>query len=674
MINFISSSLQGDGIHPDFFHHLWLQNRNDEDKNDSDRFRLGETSSRCCIRIPDTVTFRLGQPLQWYFINERNQRISILKKRKKNLSVEKIEQVFLRKARASVGEHLTEHDIVAYFVASSECTSRNRAENGVCNETISCDVEYLNAEQLRESYIYVFQTTSFVNGLSLFIPSLSDDFLYTRRKNQSGILQRFMNPSGGGKNSQIQALCTTKMCILERRRNKQDIRDTRYGLYERAVTFEGPETYSTLLPIRGKALSGVIEELCYQVIDVISKSCGSSNKDDIRMVLNLKVDENEKVWILYSTSIRCVAKSDGYNKEFSTSAAKRTWSKNTVNMNQLITLAPSVKLSEYANHDSAKTISNEKIMTICPSCNEFENNEHFQPVMYKTIISHFEQVIEISGKQGWPPREDIIKAGRNIGFGRLKNLSQSLPTEEDLLIPPVIRTLHPRLGCDGYKRYRIDSLFLHKECKMCESCFLSYAELVSNSYKIKKSVQVHDDVTYSTYIGPTKRLKSQAKKASSCSTNKFLANLLKNHEKISTIFSDLIIQGPSLPSAITNPPLITYESDIKKLLPLPYDEIETPKQPLIHLIQLEAAKKKSRCKTKDSSENINPYKVPLTLIGERSSKKRKKMKKSFEVLSNQGKDKDNHPLEKQNERTIVQNRNMICILSNALEKCKSVND
>jgi hypothetical protein len=52
-------------------------------------------------------------------------------------------------------------------------------------------------------------------------------------------------------------------------------------------------------------------------------------------------------------------------------------------------------------------------------------------------------------------------------------------TEEDVLIPPVLRHLHPRLTASVFKRYRRDPLFLFKQSPVCEECFLVYAELAS---------------------------------------------------------------------------------------------------------------------------------------------------------------------------------------------------
>ena len=82
------------------------------------------------------------------------------------------------------------------------------------------------------------------------------------------------------------------MCVLERRKTKQDLHDSRFGLYERAVTFEGPEVFSVALPLRGEILSGKLRSICERVLQYFSKDLIGVNApcdSGIRMVLHLKV-------------------------------------------------------------------------------------------------------------------------------------------------------------------------------------------------------------------------------------------------------------------------------------------------------------------------------------------------------------------------------------------------
>mmetsp|Transcript_38001 Transcript_38001/g.56863 ORF Transcript_38001/g.56863 Transcript_38001/m.56863 type:complete len:94 (-) Transcript_38001:248-529(-) len=84
---------------------------------------------------------------------------------------------------------------------------------------------------------------------------------------------------------------------------------------------------------------------------------------------------------------------------------------------------------------------------------------HRGSVPYKTIISHYEKVMEISVAQDdtslWPPHPDLIKTPGGIGFGRIgQMISKDEVINKDVTIPPVIRQLYQRLKVDGYLRYR----------------------------------------------------------------------------------------------------------------------------------------------------------------------------------------------------------------------------
>lgn len=457
--------------------------------------------------------------------------------------------------------------------------------------------------------------------------------MHKNRNNQSGILQRFLSPSGGGKNNaQIQAICTPKMCILERRKNKYNLDDSRYGLYERAVTFEGPELYSTSLPIHGSALTEQLQDLCSRIIDDIaympdagdSKSSQEQFKQHMRMVINLKIDQKEKVWILYSTSIRAMTVQAEIVDDIAIPQIDRNRIKKPLNMKKLVTLAPSIKLDEHANHDPSKIISNRKDFIRCPSCDKMENKEFFQPVLHKTIISHYEKWVEIHGTTTWPPSMELIKAAGNVGFGCVVHDEATQANIESRLIPPVIRSIYPRLDADGYRRYRSDCLFLHKECEVCECCFLSYAELASNGFHITRPVEIHDEISYSNLLDIGKSKKSSNHKSIDSSALKVKpSKFISDREKVTSILADLVINVPKLPEAIVNSPMTKYRENTQKVLQLPFRLTQWSDQPLTHLIDLEAKKRKIMSKRDTSSENVNPYKVPLKLVVDRCSTKKR---------------------------------------------------
>ena len=306
--------------------------------------------------------------------------------------------------------------MVAYFIASADCTSRFRrrqssgtsssgvdagstsdesdesdnddgdsshANDNDDDTTTTCDIEYFDREGLKA-------------------------FLAHGRKNQTGILQRFMQPTGGGThNALIQAIWTPNLCLMERRRTKQSLHDTRFGLYERTVTFEGPDVHSTSKPIRGTVLGNRIKHLCNEMVRHVSEVTGAESRKRSRggsrsrnaatqalaapaagqlsrMVLYFKVDVNDDIWVLFTSSLRLDGDGGGAGGGGGVSCGNQNAlqlqplgsSTNTttaaapapLNINSIVKLGPNIKLNPKANHDPHKILDNEIVLSYCPSC------------------------------------------------------------------------------------------------------------------------------------------------------------------------------------------------------------------------------------------------------------------------------------------------------------------
>lgn len=70
-----------------------------------------------------------------------------------------------------------------------------------------------------------------------------------------------------------------------------------------------------------------------------------------------------------------------------------------------------------------------------------------------------------TGVVEWPPSAEILEAAGGVGFGDIRlatNVDPSTIAREDVVVPPVIRSLHPKLAAGGYERHRRDPLFLYK--------------------------------------------------------------------------------------------------------------------------------------------------------------------------------------------------------------------
>jgi hypothetical protein len=225
-------SIHGDGISDQFFELLWAK----------DELNFGPN-----ISVPDTVIFRYGKPTQWYFSGLDGK---LKKKNKQNLINVRIEEAFTRRAVGC--------DLVAFYIETAE----EGDEDGPSGVAATSMVEYFDRKGLH-------------------------DFLYNRFKQKSGVLQRFIEPQGTH-NSMVRAIWSPKVCLLERRVNNHQLQDIRFGLYERAVTYEGPDYLSEAAPLRGEILPSALQSLCDTVVSHISEV--SFQKQQIaRMVLNFKV-------------------------------------------------------------------------------------------------------------------------------------------------------------------------------------------------------------------------------------------------------------------------------------------------------------------------------------------------------------------------------------------------
>lgn len=173
------NALHGDGINFPFFNLLWSKNSNDDDTStfttsstqaeppstNSATGRRRQSQSNATspsqqrqtpiLRVPDTVVFLFGQPHQWYFTSKNGgphkDKTMILRKRRANLSLANIEEVFLSK-HTKKGKD----DIVAYFISSKSDGGSDQphasldACAAVVDNDISCNIEYFNKKSLRE--------------------------------------------------------------------------------------------------------------------------------------------------------------------------------------------------------------------------------------------------------------------------------------------------------------------------------------------------------------------------------------------------------------------------------------------------------------------------------------------------------------------------------------------
>lgn len=95
-------SLGGDGVSEQLYEFIWCKD---------------DMSFRPTINIPDTVVYKFGQPVSWYFTGVDGK---VKKKFKTNIINTKIEEAFVK---ASVGA-----DVVAYYISWTSNSSKYQGQ------------------------------------------------------------------------------------------------------------------------------------------------------------------------------------------------------------------------------------------------------------------------------------------------------------------------------------------------------------------------------------------------------------------------------------------------------------------------------------------------------------------------------------------------------------------
>ncbi len=101
---------------------------------------------------------------------------------------------------------------------------------------------------------------------------------------------------------------SSQFCLLQRRTNINKIENRRVGLYERLVTFEGPEHFSVLDSVTSPTLAGDLQKICRGIVEHI-RAISNDRVNVTRMVLHFKLDPLERIWLMYTTGLTVVDKS-----------------------------------------------------------------------------------------------------------------------------------------------------------------------------------------------------------------------------------------------------------------------------------------------------------------------------------------------------------------------------
>ena len=137
----------------------------------------------------------------------------------------------------------------------NKCNLGNvKVEESLCNKHPSSNNEVV-------AY-YISSEISAHNGLQTTIEHFDTnglrDFLYSREKENNGVLQRFIDSKGTG-NTVFRVIWSPNIFHAERRVNVLDISDRKHSMHQRVVTFEGQEFHSETTTVTDTSLGSQMQ-------------------------------------------------------------------------------------------------------------------------------------------------------------------------------------------------------------------------------------------------------------------------------------------------------------------------------------------------------------------------------------------------------------------------------
>eukprot|EP00003_Mantamonas_plastica_P004730 TRINITY_DN1376_c0_g1_i2.p1 TRINITY_DN1376_c0_g1~~TRINITY_DN1376_c0_g1_i2.p1 ORF type:complete len:598 (-),score=183.53 TRINITY_DN1376_c0_g1_i2:311-2104(-) len=338
----------------------------------------------------------------------------------------------------------------------------------------------------------------------------------------------------------LRAAWSPLLCIVERRVNNKRLDDKRTTLYDKAVTFDGPDYLSTTTPLSGSSLSSHIRRICISIADHIENTSPQQYKVK-SMVLNLRVDPDDHIWLLWCSALRVdssagmasiLTETDGSSSSMQgrSVGVSMTVSRGTEQsfhcpscyrlrpMHEQYDVSYKMILTQHHNQQAMKSYlpNNANRLRLFPGFAKKKqlDEEEFVKWQEERIAEYQEREAAKKSKRrfGNSTFSSSIgssnKSSKNGGSGGRHNKSKSSSKsrydyesdedEDDFnwenkdAIPPVIRTLHPSMSVSRFENLASNPQFLYTTTKVCEDCTLVFNEsaflnLQTNEKQLKKA-------------------------------------------------------------------------------------------------------------------------------------------------------------------------------------------
>eukprot|EP00755_Sulcionema_specki_P026924 Sspe_Gene.86769::Locus_57538_Transcript_1_1_Confidence_1.000_Length_2085::g.86769::m.86769 len=278
-----------DTVITNFFHFLWKRKNN-----------LPEHESNgVTLRIPNTVCYEHNFPKGWYCTSQNG----IMRRTGKDIDTKAVCEAMSKSPTRGMSSVESEGSKASGRKAPPVSPSAAADDDGN-GEIVAMylekrhgakddvfSLEYLNRKGLRE-----FLTRGSSKG---------EEIEYAT-KPRNGFLQQFIRPHGGH-NSLIQVVWSRHLCLIEKRQNIHPLYPTaraasaqQLSLWERAVTYQGPSSYSCQAYVAPNVISS-IKAACHEIVTHFMEI---EHRAIDRMVLYFKTDADCNLWLLWCSAIR----------------------------------------------------------------------------------------------------------------------------------------------------------------------------------------------------------------------------------------------------------------------------------------------------------------------------------------------------------------------------------
>ena len=386
------------------------------------------------IYIPETILYRWGQPQFWYSTARDG---TIIRRLKEKITLPNIETIF--------GYNLSRSGVIATGIDSTE------------------DINFRSQEKIEFDYI---EQSNF------------NKFLFQREKGSNLVLQKFIEPNNN-KNALIKVSWTPQFCVLYRKTNINEINNIKIPLVNRLTTFEGPEHLSLADNIPSPLLGSELEQSCETIVRHI-KHVTNGNQLVSKMVLYFKLDEKNRLWLLFCTELRFKDQGSPTNKVFKKKQMRP--------LSPVLSVATKKEEKMFKNVMKAEYLLDDQMNILDPLlCLKCENDGLLYDIKIRMMLEYEERIKQNASRvDGDLMQSDLFNG--NGGAGNPEGEFDFWKKEKAGAnkIPSILKRLYPNISVERYNKLKSNVSFMNMDVKVCENCYLeTTAKILENNEERK---------------------------------------------------------------------------------------------------------------------------------------------------------------------------------------------